>query len=729
MSNPIQLCLVLHNHQPIGNFEGVFEQAYQQSYRPFLDIFEEFPSLKISLHTSGPLMLWLEKNHPEYVHRLARLAASGSVEILGGPMFEPILSMLPSRDRIGQILAYSDYLSDLLQTEIRGMWVPERVWESSLTSDLARAGMHYTVLDDYHFLTAGLKPESLTGSFLTEEDGFLLRVFPGSEALRYLIPFAEVNQTIELARNLAAQNPDSLLVFADDGEKFGSWPDTFGHVYERNWLRNFFSALDANASWLRTVTLGDATRQQPPVGKVYLPECSYREMTEWALPSSQQQAYQDLVHRLETHPDWPLIRQRLRAGNWRNFRVKYSESNEMYCRMMQVSRKLQSLRTRCGDADLIASIENHLYRGQCNCPYWHGAFGGIYLPHLRNAIYHELIEADNRLDAVEHGNGQWVEATCEDYNLDQFNEVRLANDQLIAYFAPASGGMMYELDFRAARHNLLATMQRRMEPYHGKIAQSQTHDCQESTEVASIHDRVVCKQSGLEQRLQTDPHPRKSLLEHFFDNDVQLDSVAAGEAMERGDFVSAAFDAKLRRATNRMQLQFSREGNAWGIPLKITKAVTLEAGSSALEIAYLIEGLPQDRQLHLALEWNFAGLPADVDDRFYYDAAGKRLGHLGSRLDLSDLSQFGLFDQWQGIDVSLEFSRPSNLWTFPIATVSQSEGGFELVHQSVCVMPHWLIQGERDGTWKLQMTMNVSLRKQPTILAPTTIQLLSPQLQ
>jgi 4-alpha-glucanotransferase len=54
MSNSLRLCLVLHNHQPIGNFDGVFEQAYQDSYLPFLDVFDCYPDVKIGLHTSGP---------------------------------------------------------------------------------------------------------------------------------------------------------------------------------------------------------------------------------------------------------------------------------------------------------------------------------------------------------------------------------------------------------------------------------------------------------------------------------------------------------------------------------------------------------------------------------------------------------------------------------------------------------------------------------------------------
>jgi hypothetical protein len=723
MHPTVHLCLVLHNHQPIGNFDGVFEQAYQQSYLPFLDVFEDFPSLRISLHTSGPLMLWLERQHPEYIQRLSRLVAAGSIEILGGPMYEPILTMLPSRDRIGQIRSFTNYLGDLLQTEIHGMWVPERVWESVLTADLARAGMQYTVLDDYHFVAAGLAPERLVGGFLTEEEGHLLRVFPGSELLRYLIPFAEVDQTIQAARTLAIQQPGAVLVFADDGEKFGTWPDTYNHVYQRGWLRSFFSALEANASWLKTATLSEVA-QQPALGRIYLPESSYREMTEWALPTQEQQIYHELIHQLQQHPNWYQIRQRIRAGNWRNFKVKYTEADEMYSRMLQVSRKLHSMRGRCGDSERLAAIEDNLYRGQCNCPYWHGAFGGIYLPHLRNAIYGHLIEADNQLDALEHGKGCWIEATCEDYNLDQCNEVRLANDQLIAYFAPASGGMLYELDVRAAKHNLLATMQRRSEPYHQKILNVMPSVEQDVQSVASIHDRVICKQPGLEGFLQTDLYQRKSFLEHFYDNDIRLPSIIAGTAMERGDFVASPYEAKLRRASNKMQLQFSREGNAWGIPLKLTKAVTLQSGSSTLEIAYLIEGLPQDRELHLALEWNFAGLPAHADDRFYYDDCGERMGHLGSQLDLSQVSHLGLIDQWQGIDVALEFASPINLWAFPIATVSQSEGGFELVHQSVCLIPHCLIKGDRNGRWNFQMTIQIQMNRQPQIAAPANLQVL-----
>ncbi len=714
MTPNVFLCLVLHNHQPVGNFDGVFEQAYQDSYLPFLDVFEPFDHLAISLHTSGPLMMWLAERHPEYIARLRNLVEAGRVEIVGGPQYEPIMTMLPRHDRIGQIVSYTNWLEKTLGAVVGGMWTPERVWESNLTSDLVAAGIGYTVLDDYHFRAAGLSDEELTGYYLTEDDGQVIRIFPGSEKLRYTIPFAPVHETIDYCRQIAQAYPGSVLTFGDDGEKFGTWPDTKIHVYDRGWLRDFLTALTENASWLRTSTLADAIRNTSPVGKVYLPDCSYREMTEWSLPTDQQKRYEDATHALEDDERWPQLRTFVRGGFWRNFRVKYAEANEMYARMLDVSRRLRIAETMGADAVELATARDHLYQGQCNCPYWHGAFGGIYLPHLRNAIYKHLILADNILERLlssttasqRSARGQ-AQAVAFDFDMDGMQEVRLSNEQLCVWVAPGCGGRIYELDVRRIAHNLLASMQRRPEAYHRKVMAGPSSA---GDNVASIHDRVVFKQANLDKQLGYDRFARKSMMDHFFDNDVTLDAIAAGRAHERGDFVELPFEAKIRRGGERVQLQMQREGNAWGHPISITKAITMVGDSSELVITYLLENLPHDRVLHFGIEMNFAGLPSGADDRYFSDRSGNRLGQLGHRLDLHDCDGLSLSDQWLGLDVTLEIDRSSSLWAIPVETVSQSEGGFELVHQSVCVMPHWWIEPNETGTWAVRMHLRTRCR-------------------
>jgi 4-alpha-glucanotransferase len=371
--------------------------------------------------------------------------------------------------------------------------------------------------------------------------------------------------------------------------------------------------------------------------------------------------------------------------------------------------------------ELIEQARTALYRGQCNCGYWHGAFGGVYLPHLRNAVYHELITADNLLNRALHKRDTWVELTAEDYNFDGRQEVQLAGDKLVALAAPNQGGMLYELDVRSIAHNLLATFTRQPEAYHSKVLAG----ADGRNDVAGVSDRVIFKQEGLEARLQYDPYPRKSLLDHFYDPQTTLGPVAAGEAAELGDFLFRAYEARLRRNPNRMQLQLSSQGLVGDASVRITKSLTLEAGSSTLAVAYMLEGLPPARPLHFAVEFNFAGLPAGADDRYFYGHDRQPFGQLGTRLDLSDVQELGLVDQWLGIDVNLSFSRPSNVWTFPVESVSQSEGGFELVHQSVAVEPHWIVEGDADGRWSVVMNLAIDTRAAESRLEHSAVALTS----
>jgi len=707
MNHPLRLVLVFHNHQPIGNFDGVFEQAYQDSYLPFLDVFEPYDRLQIAIHTSGSLMEWLDANHPEYVDRLASLVAAGRLEIVGGAYFEPILTMIPSRDRIGQITTYTSWLEQRLGATIRGMWTPERVWEQSLASDLVRAGIHYTILDDFHFKNAGLSQEQLHGYYVTEDDAQILNVLPGSEPLRYKIPFQEAGESLNYLRSVAKQHPGAVVVFGDDGEKLGTWPGTKEHVYDNGWLRQFFDALSDASDWLKVTTPSEAIRSVPPLGKLYIPEGSYREMTEWALPAAKIEQYEEAHHKLVEQGQWEQIAPFVRGGYWRNFKVKYPETGTMYARMQLVSRRLQQAIEGGAVGDLLEQARLELYRGQCNCSYWHGAFGGIYLPHLRNGVYKHLIAADNLLDQVEGRGPQsdaqpWVDLEADDFNLDGRAEARLANNRLTTFVAPVEGGQIYELDVKSICHNLLATLTRRPEAYHRKVLQGPSNA---EGDVSSIHDQVVFKQEGLDQRLGYDTWTRNSLIDHFFLTDVSLHEIASGTATEQGDFVHGPYDAKLRRSADRVQLQMTREGNIAGQPIRVTKGVTLRSSSETLEIAYLIEDLPNDLALFFAPELNFAGLPSGADDRFFRDRNGNGLGQLGEQLDLSNVRELGLVDQWLGIDVGLGFDRDTAIWTYPVETVSQSEGGFELVHQSVAVVPHWQLVPDVNGCWSVTIRL------------------------
>ncbi len=710
MTTPCRLVLALHNHQPVGNFDGVFEAAYQDSYRAFLDVLKDYPQVRISLHTSGSLLEWIEKHHPEYIDMLGDFVERGQIEVVGGPYYEPILAAIPRRDRIGQIQAYSEHLERLFGQKIRGMWVPERVWEQSFAGDVTQAGIEYTIVDDFHFRGAGLPADELHGYYLTEDEGRLLKMFPGSERLRYTIPFQDPQATIDHLRGIAESHPYPVVCFGDDGEKFGTWPGTKLHVYEQGWLRRFLDALVENSDWLRLVTLAEAVDQVPPLGRVYLPDSSYREMTEWALPTQQQQRYQEIVHQHEHDPEWQQLKPFVRGGFWRNFLVKYPESNEMYCRRREISSRIEqfaSSNLSLGQRAILEEAKDDLYHGQCNCPYWHGAFGGLYLPHLRNAIYRHLIEADTLLERVAGREGKWVHVDAYDQNLDARKEVKLASDRLALYLSPARGGHLYELDVRSISTNLLATLNRRPEAYHDKVRHAAEHQNDDQSSTKSIHDLVHFKQPDLDKKLQYDPSPRKSLVDHFITDGASAEQFELGQA-EAGDFVTGVYEALLRRSEKRVEVVLTRNGHVGETPIKLSKTVSLncDAGNS-VEIQYRLEQLPPGETFNLGVEFNFAAMPAGAGDRYFYGGDGSQLGQLQTRLELTQSIRIGLVDEWLGIDASLDFSKPADLWTFPIQTVSQSEGGFELVHQSVTVVPRWHVTADERGTWSVQIRMDL----------------------
>jgi alpha-amylase len=696
---PLRFVFALHNHQPVGNFGHVFENAYRDAYGPFLDLMEHYPDIPVSLHTSGPLLEWLTAHRPDYVDRLRRLVARGQVEILGGAFYEPILPMIPSRDRIGQIASYKAHLENLFQSRVRGMWIPERVWEQSLVSDIVAAGIEYTVLDDYHFRQAGLDEDRLFGYYLTEDEGRLLRVFPGSERMRYLIPFRNPEESIHYFGELAGRHPDAVVVFADDGEKFGSWPETHKHCYTDGWLRRFLDCLRGARSWVHLCTFSQALDKTPPTGRIFLPDASYREMTEWALPPARLAELRQLAREMEHDPRWGRLQRFVRGGYWRNFKARYPETQEMYARMLEVSKRVASGEWRVASKETLSPLsdpQRHLYQAQCNCPWWHGTFGGLYLPHLRNAVYHHLIAAENAVLAAEH-RGPWIETEVADFNLDGQPEVCLRNDQLAAYFHPAAGGSLYELDVRRIRHNLLATLARRPEVYHEAIRRhAQGHH----------GERFIAKHTGLDRLLHYDPYLRKSFLDHFYEPHLTLDRLAACEEIELGDFVTGPYDHTVHQGGNEVRLSLHRSGQTAGHPVRITKNVRLRVGGDVLEVHYLLENLPRQERLHFAVECNFAGMAAGADDR-YFHVAGRRLGQLQTLQDLKESDRLALVDEWLGLEASLTWSRPGGVWAFPIQTVSQSEGGYELVHQSTAVMPHWLLEPDEQGRWEVALTLKL----------------------
>jgi 4-alpha-glucanotransferase len=459
-------CFNTHNHQPIGNFDNIIEEAYEKSYKPFFDIAEKYPHVKFGTHFTGILLDWLEAKHPDYLDRLRGLAQKGQLEMISGGFYEPILSVIPAQDQQAQIKKLNDRIRQRFDMEPKGMWLAERVWEQRLAGVLSQAGIKYIFLDDTHFISAGLSQKDLNGYYLTEDEGQTLAIFPISKELRYTMPFASVDETIRVLRDAASESGNNIVCFADDGEKFGVWPKTFEHVYGEGWLEEFFAKISENRSWINIEHGSKIIARVAPVGRIYLPTASYAEMLHWALPSAEAFVdYEDFEHALkDDEATWGKYMQFVRGGYWRNFMAKYPETNHLHKHVLRTSRRMKS-------AGILSDAYDSLLAAECNDPFWHGVFGGIYLNNLRHANYTELLKADRALYDANTPNE--IVVSQEDFNCDGRDELIVETDKLAMYFDSAQGGMLTELDIKPIAFNVLNIVNRQQEGYHAKIMKAQ----------------------------------------------------------------------------------------------------------------------------------------------------------------------------------------------------------------------------------------------------------------
>jgi 4-alpha-glucanotransferase len=690
----INLVLGIHNHQPSGNFDFVFEHAYNSAYKPFIEILARHPKIKLAQHYTGILFEWILKNHPEFIQQLKSLVDSGQVELITGGFYEPILAVIPDQDKLDQIKKLSDFIIEQFGKVPVGMWLAERVWEQHIVKFISQAGVKYVIIDDTHFRYAGLTGEQLLGYYITEEQGFTVNIFPISKMLRYTIPFQPVEKTIDYLREIATEEGDRVIVYADDGEKFGVWPNTYKHVYDDGWLEEFFCALEENSDWINILHFSEVLDKIKPVGRIYLPNASYAEMMHWALPADAYLDYEKLEEHLKEEGMYEQYSRFFRGGFWRNFLVKYPEANNLHKKMLRVSERARKLQAKGKD---VKSALEKIWRAQCNDPYWHGIFGGLYLTNLRSTAYRNLISAENELDKLERK--KIIKYEFTDFDKDGKEELIVETPNFNVYINPNYGGQIFELDFKPAEFNITDVMTRKKEGYHEKILQlSKEMNNPNNQGVASIHDMLTAKEEGLEKFLHYDWYKRGSLVDHFLGVGTTIENFYQCKYPEQGDFVNQPYRADVELKRGMLEITLTRDGSVWieneQRNLRLQKKIIIDKNSTEVLIRYKLENLDEEElDLWFGVEFVCNFLAPNSDDRYFYfvgyEVEDSKLASIG---EVQDVTSFGVVDKWLGVDMNFYLDKFANVWRFPIETVSLSEAGFERVYQGSVILLHWNIK-------------------------------------
>jgi 4-alpha-glucanotransferase len=671
---PLALCFGVHNHQPIGNFDSVVVEATERAYRPFLERVRARPEVRLTVHCTGSLLEWLRERSPTTFDALGAVVAAGQVELLTGGFYEPILAVLPDPDKRGQIERLSEYLRAHFGVRPRGMWLAERVWEPHLPRALREAGVEYVLVDDSHFALAGLDPEALGGYYLTEEQGHTLAVFPISQRLRYLIPFAEPGKTLEYLE--ARRERHASVTIVDDGEKFGAWPGTFEHVYRDGWLDAFFDRL-LDTPWLTLATFGDVISGAEASGRVYLPTASYREMGEWVLPVEAGEALETAKRDLGALDGGDRLVAMLRGGFWRGFLVKYPEIGDVYWKMTRLSAAVtRASRARPDDSRLPAAREA-LWRGQANDAYWHGVFGGCYLPHLRRAVKSALLECERALDAA-----GFASPACDvgDRNGDGRPEILLRTPALAVTLNPSQGGTLTEIGYLPRALDLADVLGRRPETYHARVRARR--DAAATSGAHTIHDAPASKEAGLETLLAYDTFRRASLLDGWFPADGEIDPVEPWPAA-RVALGATALPYRVEPADREPSpsVVFTLSGDGFAGDKRVSvRGATIDA-------RYSIEpSEPRAPAGRWAVQWNLALTAGDAPDRYLTLPGRPSLGSSGRAREVTSVA---LVDEWARVEARLAWTDGAELAWGPVQTVSVSESGFERIHQGTALLLTW----------------------------------------
>jgi alpha-amylase len=490
-------------------------------------------------------------------------------------------------------------------------------------------------VDDRHFLVSGFERDRLHAPFLTESGGKRVGLFPIDERLRYLIPFRPPAEIAAYLRELrSAGRP--LAVFVDDGEKFGGWPGTKDWVYTRGWLAQFCDAIAAlvAAGEVRLTTPGAALREVASAGLAYLPTASYREMETWALPAHAVRRLaaleRDLGEERVAGPDGAF----LRGGHWRNFLVKYPEANRMHKKMLALS-------ALCRERGDPPAARRAIGRAQCNDAYWHGVFGGLYLPHLRAAIWRNLALAEGEL---RRGEGLTIETL--DLDADGAEELWIHSGSVSALVSPRRGGVIEEYTVFERGINYADVLTRRREPYHEPPAGQPNHiEAIHATDgTPSIHDLEAA--ARLQRLPPIDRCDRALFVDRVLASDVTLDAYVGGAFDSVACWAGTAFHASLERSAQAVEVVLHPGPSSGGLLEKRIK-------------------LDQAGDLTVRYRWDPAAFPPDA---FFCP-----------EISVSP-------------EVKLDLTPAADVWRFPIATVSRSERGFEETVQGFSYTPRWPIR-------------------------------------
>lgn len=234
---------LLHFYQPPIQIPEVLRKVVDESYRPLIDVFKQYPHAKVTANINGVLTEMLfESGYTDVIDGLRELAERGQLEFVGSAKYHAILPLIPPDEQRRQIrrnhMTNRHFFGDVYQP--RGFFPPEMCISQDILEPVADFGHEWII-------ASGI---ACPAPWPT--DGFYTAAAPGAsgeeltlvfrdDVLSNKISFQDMDGKAFVAhlRSVAgsANGADRYVVTAMDAETFGhhieNWDQLFlAEVYE-----------------------------------------------------------------------------------------------------------------------------------------------------------------------------------------------------------------------------------------------------------------------------------------------------------------------------------------------------------------------------------------------------------------------------------------------------------------------------------------------------------------
>ncbi len=734
----IGLALVLHHTQPPGTSPTDLRRAFERCYLPMIAVLDDCPDITASVHWSGPLLEWMDREAPEAMASLLAMVRSGRIEVLGGMFGGALLSGVPERDAVGQLTVQQRWWRAHGDIKPRGAWLPFCAWDPAAVRILAGRGLQYTVLEEHQ-----MGPNVVAdGWYLTEREGTPLGVFVADSRIAAMIPEKQPTRITHAIHTRATEGV-RCLTLAIAVESFGAALDRsatacFGG--KSGWVQRFFEVLAENKHWLKLVTLSTAYDRMRPTGRVYPPASVSLPVAIHAMGGKAGYAFTTLLKGLREGEHGPLGAW-VRPPAWDATLGTHPEVNRLHKRMLRASADVQRLRNAIreskGELDprmlVLEEATLALYRGQKGMAYVHGVDVGAQDAEVRSEAWRNVLLAE-RLSAAALGDIGKLKAELIDADLDGRPEHVVRTPHWQGVVAPGLGGGLVELSVFKLPGNLLDIRSRVEEPEHAQLpaleateAGTAEPDDEPTTqgEPALIPARdmpdlptVRVAEDGLCDHIHIDRYQRASFIDRFLAPDATLESLRTSGLVEAGDFLNGEYTVLQQEFTDaQAACTLARDGAmSEGAALKLVR-VQKRFGwlrdRPALDVRYEIENRMHDpvhTRFGIELNFGIGGLRGpDYGLEVLRKGKSKTFG-LDETVDLSQVREVIWFDRHRHFRLRIQLEQAAHVWSWPIETISRTPRGVGRVFQGTCLIFWWPVefQGSEAKTLELGLALETA---------------------